>query len=232
MVVAKAPRLEAGIALAGVTVFHRKVPAAPRECPGHRAERPDLALAGRCPDQNPVVAARSRGLSPDGPRPARPVLMPEARKLTLQGPAQVLAESATGDPLYAVIERPEGKVVVLTVNLDKGDLTLQTAFPILMTNLLGWFAAGKGDLREALSAGAVTELVLPVETDPRATRSLRAPDGRERPLPANSAKVAVGPLDRCGVWSVVRHPKDPGKAGDGESPPLAELACNLANRRE
>ena len=33
------------------------------------------------------------------------VLMPEARKLTLKAPAQVLAESAAGDPLYAVLDR-------------------------------------------------------------------------------------------------------------------------------
>lgn len=226
--------------LAGVTVFHRKVPATlpPGNVLVIEPSDPTALWQVDAPIQNPVVAAQAK----DSPLMAHVrldhVLMPEARKLTLQGPAQVLAESATGDPLYAVMERPEGKVVVLTVNLDKGDLTLQTAFPILMTNLLGWFAAGKGDLREALSAGAVTELVLPVETDPRATRSLRTPDGRERPLPANSPKVAVGPLDRCGVWSVVRHGKDPGKsggsgeAGDGESPPLVELACNLASRRE
>ena len=34
------------------------------------------------------------------------VLMPEARKLTLKAPAHVLAESAAGDPLYAVLDRP------------------------------------------------------------------------------------------------------------------------------
>ncbi len=36
------------------------------------------------------------------------VIVPEARKLTLKGPAHVLAESAVGDPLYAVLDRPEG----------------------------------------------------------------------------------------------------------------------------
>ena len=79
----------------------------------------------------------------------------------------MLAESAAGDPLYAVLDRPagtgQGKVVVLTVDLDKSDLPLQTAFPIMMTNLLNWFGGTKGELREALAAGAVAEVELPAE---------------------------------------------------------------------
>ena len=186
------------------------------------------------PVQNPVVANQAK----DSPLMAHVrldrVLMPEARKLTFKAPAQVevLAESATGDPLYAVIDRPEGKVVVLTVNLDKGDLTLQTAFPILMTNLLGWFREGKGELREALAAGSVTDVEVPARTGPRAARFLRAPDGSERSLPADAPKVAVGPLDRCGVWSVVRRVPGKGEAKGGGDETVLELACNLASRRE
>ena len=59
---------------------------------------------------NPVVAKQDK----DSPLMLHirldNVLMPEARKLTLHGPAQVLAESAAGDPLYAVLERsPRGR---------------------------------------------------------------------------------------------------------------------------
>jgi hypothetical protein len=222
----------------GVIVFHRAVPDALPPGPVLVIEPagPTELWQADEPVQNPVVARQEK----DSPLMANvrldQVLMPEARKLTFKAPAQVLAESATGDPLYAVIDRPEGKgkVVVLTVNLDKGDLPLQTAFPIMTTNLLGWFAGGQGELREALATGAVAELELPAETDPRAGRLLRAPDGRERPLPADVAKVAVGPLDRCGVWSVVRRAPGAGKAGEGggNTPTLAELACNLASRRE
>ena len=98
------------------------------------------------------------------------VLMPEARKLTLRTPARVLAESSSGDPLYAVLDRSPGAgesaVVVLTVNLDKSDLPLQTAFPIMTANLLNWFGGTKGELREALPAGAVTQVEIPpAQTD-------------------------------------------------------------------
>jgi hypothetical protein len=112
-------------------------------------------------------------------------------------------------------------VLVLTVNLDQGDLPLRTAFPIMATNALAWFAGEKGELREALAAGATTEVTLP-------TRSgeflLRAPDGRTRRLPPGVGKTTIGPLDQCGIWKVV--PDEP------DAKPLVEIACNMANATE
>ena len=67
----------------------------------------------------------------------------------------------SGDPVYVALERPEGKAVVLTANLDKGDLPFRTAFPILVTNAQNRFAGNRGELREALPTGAVTEVTLP-----------------------------------------------------------------------
>jgi hypothetical protein len=188
--------------------------------------------------QNPVVAK----LDGDSPLMTHvrldQVLMPEARKLTLAGDpkARVLSESATGDPLYAVIDRPEGKVAVVTVDLDKSDLPLQTAFPIMMTNLMSWLAGTKGELREALAAGAVAEVELAPETDPRARRFLRSPSGEERELSSNATRVSLGPLDACGIWKVIR--RNAGAGGSSQAKPesqpetLLELACNLADRRE
>ena len=109
------------------------------------------------------------------------VVMPEARKLALKVPARVLAESAGGDPIYAVLDRADGgtgKVVLLTVDLDKSDLPLQTAFPIMMSNLLNWFGGTKGELREAIAAGGVAEVELPA---PRQRRRRACIDGSRRP---------------------------------------------------
>jgi von Willebrand factor type A domain/Aerotolerance regulator N-terminal len=222
-----------------VTVFHRKVPETLPPGPVLVIEPagPNALWQVDEPLQNPVVAKQDR----DSPLLAHvrldQVLMPEARKLTIKGPAQVLVESATGDPLLAVIDRPEGKVVLLTVNLEKGDLPLQTAFPIMMTNWLGWLAGSRGELREALPTGAVTTVELPAGPPGiKAERLLRGPDGSERPLPADGPKVAVGPLERCGVWSIVRRASGPAskasepKANADET--LIELACNLSNGRE
>ncbi len=159
---------------------------------------------------NPVVAKQDK----ESPLMANirldNVLMPEAKKLTLKGAAQVLAESASGDPLYAMVDRTgaqgSSKLAVLTVDLDKSDLPLQTVFPIMMTNLLNWYGGTKGELRESLAAGAAARVELPATADATTPRSLvlRSPDGVEQTLtvPAGASKATVGPLDRCGVWTV------------------------------
>ncbi len=243
------PPAAPGLAL---TVLHRRVPAALPAGPVLVIE-PDqpspLWQLGE-PLQNPVVAKQ------DGDSPLMAhirldqVLMPEARRLTLASGAgfKLLAETATGHPLYAVCDRPEGKVLVLTVNLDKSDLPLLTAFPIMMTNLLSWLSGTKGELRESLPTGSVTEIALAPEADPRALRILRSPVGSERTLPASAAKVSLGPLDQVGVWRLIRRlpagtgtekadlkaqqaslkAQDPGVREEL----LLEVACNLADRGE
>ncbi len=153
------------------------------------------------------------------------VLMPEARKLAFSasaGKPQVLAASITGDPLFICIDRPNGKVVVLTVNLDQGDLPLRTAFPIMAANVLGFFAGNRGELREAQATGAITEVSLP--SSGGGELLLRAPDSSTRKLPPNVAKTTIGPFDRCGIWSIIR-------AGRPDEP-LEEIACNLTNSAE
>jgi hypothetical protein len=242
-----------------IVIFHHKVPDVlpPYQILVIEPERSGALWELGEAIQNPLVAKQDK----DSPLMLNirldNVLMPEARKLTLRGPAQVLAESSAGDPLYAVLERSsgagEGKVVVLTVNLDKSDLPLQTAFPIMMANLLSWFGGTKGELREALSAGAVAQVDISPGKVGSVTRILVAPDGREQPLvaAAGASKLTVGPLDQCGVWrvlerataaleqtNVVKSPADGSKPGarsgnNGRTDlTLSELACNLADRRE
>ena len=126
--------------------------------------------------------------------------MPDARTLTFPAGGlkpQVLMSSVGGEPLYMFFERPEGKVVVLTGDLDKGELPFRTAFPILAMNALGVFVGGAGELRESLPCGATAEVTLaPGEYE------LRPPAGAARKLPAGGTKTTLGPFDRVGVWSV------------------------------
>jgi hypothetical protein len=138
----------------------------------------------------------------------------------------VLAQALSGAPIYCAFERPQGKVLVLTVNLDQGDLPLRTAFPILATNALGWFSGNRGELREALAAGAVTEVDLSAKAaELPGELTLRAPDGSARTLPAKGGKLTVGPLDQCGVWAIAA-------SAAPDAAPVHELACNLASRPE
>jgi hypothetical protein len=219
--------LPAAVPPGGLLVFHRKVP---EKLPPGRV----LVIDPSGPTdlweigdylQNPVVARQDK----DSPLMAHVrldnVLLPEARKLTPRGKPQVLAVAATGDPLYCAFERPEGKTLVLTVNLDKGDLPLRTAFPIITTNALSWFAGNQGELRESLAAGAVTEIELPSASG---GELLLWPPGDKqgRKLPAGVTRTTIGPLDRVGVWAVAaRQPTD-------EAPAALEIACNLASRAE
>jgi len=164
------------------------------------------------------------------------VLLPEARKLVPPDGHRALVTALSGDPLYFSVERPGQKVLVLTVNLDQGDLTFRTAFPIMITNALGWFAGQAGELRESLAAGAVTEIELPPIAGANASPLvLKSPSGRTRPLPAGLTKTSIGPLDECGVWSVetvVGTLRVPLSVEDGTRSVPTTLACNLASRSE
>ena len=147
----------------------------------------------------------------------------------------MLAEPLTGDPLYAVIDRPEGKVARPDVDLDKSDLPLRTAFPILMTNALGWFAGTRASCARRSPTGAVAEVELPPETDPRARRLLRAARRRgARPLPAGGAQGdASARSTSAASGRSSGGPRAEGRAGEAAAAEtLLELACNLANRRE
>lgn len=206
-----------------IKVFHREVPA--KLPPGNvlvvdPTTDCDLWKTGE-KLQNPIVTQQEK----DSPLMAHVrldnLLMPEARKLTftpVAGKPQVLAGAVTGDPLYAVIDRPDGKVVVLTVNLDQGDLPFRTVFPILAMNVLGHFTS-QGEIRESLPTGATADVTLPAA----GAFVLKAPDGATRKLPDGGGKVTVGPFDRCGVWSVVPE------AGGA---PIDEFAVNLMSKAE
>jgi hypothetical protein len=144
--------------------------------------------------------------------------LPRARRLKpLHDRTQVLAKALGGEPLCFTVERPEGRVFVLTGDLEAGELPLRTAFPILMSNALVWLAGGQENYRAAVPTGSVVELTLPER------EGLRwfAPDGRAFALPAGAFRASVGPLDQVGVW----------RAAAGDEPPVAEVACNLAHGR-
>ncbi len=249
------PEAPESIPVGTVVVFHRT---APEKLPAGQvfvidpANASDLYTVGE-PLANPIVTKQDK----DSPLMAHVrldnVLMPEARSLTPTRPdeTQILAEAVTKEPIFFAVNRPEGKVLVLTVNLDKGDLPLRTAFPITVANSLHWFAGNKGDLRESLPAGSLAtvtanDFVRPAKGE---SLALRSPTGELKPLPINVKKMTVGPLDQCGVWSVVQIGQGARAEGQGiekkevggspslapqPSPlsPLLEIACNLASAAE
>ncbi len=154
-----------------IVVYHRQTPA---EVPaGHvlfiePEGSTDLWETGEVVEQ-PIVATQDKEHALMAHVRLDNVLMPEARQLTPGTDAQVLVASAAEDPLYFAIDRPKGDVLVLSVNLDRGDLPLRTAFPILMTNALNWFTGDKGELQEASAAGDVAAIDVSSLVDEDAT---------------------------------------------------------------
>lgn len=236
-----------------ITVYHRQVPARLPAGPVFvidPAVACDLWTLGE-KIANPIVAKQDKDSLLMAHVRLDNVLMPEARQLTfLKEPHQLVA-ALGGEPLYCAIDRPEGKVLVLSLNIDRGDLPLRTAFPILATNALAYLAGHAGELRESLATGAVTEVELgegggwrvadggtgeeagsgKTGQNQSTDLALWTPGGQSRPLPKHVSKATVGPLDQCGVWSV--GPSSPSETKAGQQPaPLLEIACNLANRAE
>lgn len=210
----------------GVRVFHKTVPA---KIPAGNvlvidpANGCDLFSVGERVSQ-PIVTQQDKTNPLMASVRLDNVPMPDARKLTFTpaaGKPQVLAAALSQEPIFALIERPEGAVAILTVDLDKGELPFRTAFPILITNTLGRFAGGAGELRESLATGSVAEVTLPATgTD----YVLTGPDGSRKKLPAGVAKTAVGPFETVGVWSVTPDAPD--------AKPVEQYAVNLMSAAE
>lgn len=208
-------------------VFHRLVP---KELPPGRSFVVDPVEASNWweigePLANPIVTKQDtespllRHVRLDN------VILPQARQLKPRDGVQVLVGAVSGDPLYFSIADDKHRALVLTVNLDEGDLTFRTAFPILVTNGLSWFAGPDGEMREALVTGAVTNVRLTGATP----ALLRSPSGTTRPLPEKVSDVSVGPLDEVGLWKVEPAVNE---ASTEPKKPLEELACNLSNKLE
>ena len=54
---------------------------------------------------------------------------------------------------------------------------------------------------------------------------LRAPNGAVQLLPTGVERTTIGPLDQCGIWTILNS-----NAKDAK--PVEEIACNLASRAE
>ncbi len=113
------------------------------------------------------------------------VQLPGAKQIRLTekaektGKVTILAKNTDGDPLIVAIDRPAGRVVILSGDLQTGSLPLRTVFPILITNCLDWVAGidrgaeasaspadrpgfAEGDIRVPADLGIdVSEVVMP-----------------------------------------------------------------------
>jgi len=128
----------------------------------------------------------------------------QARAVEPPPGARVLIESA-GGPLLFVVERPEGRLAVLTFDLRDSDLPLQIAFPILTANLADWLLSPPGG---GSRGGRLAELVRPgdpfhIPPNPQATEiRVTTPDGVRHSLPVGERIPVFAATDQLGVYLV------------------------------
>ena len=180
------------------------------------------------------------------------VLIPDAKQLLFRTPPHSLAKTLSGEIVYAEVNRPDGKCLVLSVNLDRSDLVFRTAFPIMTANLLGWFFGSTGELQPSLPTDAVTTVTLDETAGAAENLKLISPEGVSSPVVVTAgtdsqtvnssatdpltadglAETTIGPLNEVGVWAVIRGVKDAQTNVDSPDQVLAEVAVNLADDRE
>ncbi|MFZ5916747.1 MAG: vWA domain-containing protein [Chloroflexota bacterium] len=101
-------------------------------------------------------------------------------------------------PLLFAGETDGRRVAVLAFDLHRSDLPLQVAFPILMSNLIGWLAPGSGaEVPLQVAPGAAVSLSLPPEVEAVA---VRRPDGSTARLEPEDRRVTFADTAQLGVY--------------------------------
>lgn len=157
------------------------------------------------------------------------VLMPQAKQLKMTNPPHMLAKALSGDPIYSEVKGRPGKCLVLSVDIDEGDLAFRTAFPIMVTNALGWFAGQSAELRESLATGSLTQIDVPAAEDSTAPFQLRSPSGKSQFLSVRSAQIFQSSNSgRNPIPPANSNAKPTEQSGPPEKLPATDLSDNPA----
>jgi hypothetical protein len=119
----------------------------------------------------------------------------KAARITPGAWARVVVEG-DGGPMLVAGEQDGRRIVVLAFALQSSDLPLQVAFPLLMSNIIGYLAPGSGAEASQLEPGQ--PLVVSVDPTTSQVRVTR-PDGRVDQAPIQGGQAlyadtgAVGP---------------------------------------
>jgi len=170
------------------------------------------------------------------------VVLPEARSIEFKNEPKIFAGTISKEAVYAQIQRPSGRCLVLSVDLDKSDLAFRTTFPIMVTNALNWFVESSGGFRESSVTGDLVSWSMETENLAGKSLILQAPDESESTIAtfaanssaANSDSLTIGPFESSGIWALGKQ--EPPTAMKASDKPTIELmtnfAVNVANERE
>lgn len=193
--------------IAGFTVLHRsesrKIPGGSVLVVDPQADTEVFELGDLI--EQPLVASQ------DTTSPLMPhvrlqnVILPGARGVTIADGGTSLLIDAGGETLMASRVAGGDRLVVLTANLDDGDLPLRIAFPVLMTNAVNWFLSRSGEIEPAIRTGELARVGLPVSGgDPDTEWTWVGPGGSIHVTTTEDESALVGPVDRVGMVTLER----------------------------
>ena len=154
------------------------------------------------------------------------VILDGARELRMADEATPLLVEAGGGTLMASLVRGDNRLVVLSADLERSDLPLRIAFPVLMTNAVNWFLGRTGEMQPSLRTGELAEIPVP----PTATEDWAWADasGHVAPASVSGERAVVGPVDRVGLVRLGPRQAIESESGDE----TMALAVNLCDRGE
>ncbi|HQZ67345.1 MAG TPA: hypothetical protein PLY87_19785, partial [Planctomycetaceae bacterium] len=125
------------------------------------------------------------------------VLVPEVKQLNFKSPIHALAKTLNGEAIYSDVKRPNGKCLVLSINLDRSDLAFRTAFPIMVANALNWFAGTSGELQPSIPSGSVTTVRLDAAALNSDQPQLFSPSGKLFPIAVSATEYSTPQIENA-----------------------------------
>jgi hypothetical protein len=122
----------------------------------------------------------------------------KANKLVPSSWARV-AVDGDGGPMLLAGEQNGRRIVVLAFDLHDSDLPLQVAFPLLLSNIVGYLAPGSG--AEAAQLAPEQPLAIPVDASITAVRVTR-PDGQVATLEIKNGQALDADTSMLGAYVV------------------------------
>jgi len=135
------------------------------------------------------------------------VLLDQGRDIQVHeelGEVTTLLESAEGAALLVAVDRPQGRILILSTNLDSSDLPLRIAFPVMMTNAVNWFMRRTNEINPALSTGQVASVPwdAPDTGEDSQLALLIDPNGNRRRVTVDRQRARIGPVNSVGVFAL------------------------------